>query len=258
MTPLVLLPGMMCDERLFASQINELSKRREVHFAKITDHETISELASDVLNNAPPVFALAGLSMGGIVAMEIVSQAPERVERLALLDTNPLAELPDVLKRRGPQIDAIKKGHLKNIYKDEWKQRKYSSYPFARRHYLPNNAIVNTELFGEYGGLLGTSAMMQRGCCFKCAFCVYNVPGYIQPKSNQMVEEEIEYLKREYKIQGLNLRDEIAIPLAPKVAAGFLDAIGRTNLKWRGQTKVGASKGKMVTREVLKLAAESG
>jgi len=121
MTPLVLLPGMMCDERLFASQINELSKRREVHFAKITDHETISELASDVLNNAPPFFALAGLSMGGIVAMEIVSQAPERVERLALLDTNPLAELPDVLKRRGPQIDAIKNGQLKEIIRDEMK-----------------------------------------------------------------------------------------------------------------------------------------
>ena len=121
MTPLVLLPGMMCDERLFASQINELSKRREVHFAKITDYETISELASNVLNNAPPVFALAGLSMGGIVAMEIVSQAPERVERLALLDTNPLAELPDVLKRRGPQIDAIKNGQLKEIIRDEMK-----------------------------------------------------------------------------------------------------------------------------------------
>ena len=61
-----------------------------------SDHETISELAADVLNNAPPVFALAGLSMGGIVAMEVLSQASERVERLALLDTNPLAELSDV------------------------------------------------------------------------------------------------------------------------------------------------------------------
>ena len=121
MTPLVLLPGMMCDERLFAPQISELSKQREVHFVQISDYETISELAADVLNNAPPVFALAGLSMGGIVAMEIVSQAPERVERLALLDTNPLAELPDVLKRRGPQIDAIKNGQLKEIIRDEMK-----------------------------------------------------------------------------------------------------------------------------------------
>ena len=121
MTPLVLLPGMMCDERLFAPQISELSKQREVHFVQISGHKTISELATDVLNNAPPVFALAGLSMGGIVAMEIVSQAPERVERLALLDTNPLAELPDVLKRRGPQIDAIKNGQLKEIIRDEMK-----------------------------------------------------------------------------------------------------------------------------------------
>ena len=58
MTPLVLLPGMMCDERLFAPQISELSKQREVHFVQISGHKTISELAADVLNNAPPVFAV--------------------------------------------------------------------------------------------------------------------------------------------------------------------------------------------------------
>ena len=121
MTPLVLLPGMMCDERLFAPQISELSKQREVHFAQISGHETITELATDVLNNAPPVFALAGLSMGGIVAMEVLSQAADRVERLALLDTNPLAELSDVAKRRGPQIDAVKNGELKEIIRDEMK-----------------------------------------------------------------------------------------------------------------------------------------
>ena len=121
MTPLVLLPGMMCDERLFAPQISELSKQREVHFAQISGHETISELAADVLNNAPPVFALAGLSMGGIVAMEVLSQASDRVERLALLDTNPLAELSDVRMRRGPQIDAVKNGQLKEIIRDEMK-----------------------------------------------------------------------------------------------------------------------------------------
>ena len=121
MTPLVLLPGMMCDERLFAPQISELSKQREVHFAQISGHETISELAADVLNNAPPVFALAGLSMGGIVAMEVLSQASDRVERIALLDTNPLAELSHVAKGRGPQIDAVKNGHLKEKIRDEMK-----------------------------------------------------------------------------------------------------------------------------------------
>lgn len=121
MTPLVLLPGMMCDERLFAPQISELSKQRDVHFVQISDYETISELAADVLNNAPPVFALAGLSMGGIVAMEVLSQASDRVERIALLDTNPLAELSDVAKRRGPQIDAVRNGQLKEIIRDDMK-----------------------------------------------------------------------------------------------------------------------------------------
>jgi pimeloyl-ACP methyl ester carboxylesterase len=59
--------------------------------------------------------------MGGIVAMEVLSQAADRVERLALLDTNPLAELSDVAKRRGPQIDAVKSGQLKEIIRDEMK-----------------------------------------------------------------------------------------------------------------------------------------
>ena len=60
-------------------------------------------LAAAVLAHAPPRFALAGLSMGGIVAMEIVARPPTRVERLALLDTNPLAETPGA-GRRAPQI----------------------------------------------------------------------------------------------------------------------------------------------------------
>ncbi len=155
-------------------------------------------------------------------------------------------------------INDIRHNRLQKTYKEDWRQRKYADYPFARRHYLPERAIVNRDLFGEHGSLLGTSAMLQRGCSFRCAFCVYNVPGYIQMKTNDSIEEEIEYLKREYHIEGLNLRDEIAIPLAPKLAQKFLEALGRGNIKWRGQTKVGANKDKMVTREILKLASESG
>ena len=96
LTPLVFLPGMMCDERLFGPQIAALSADREVRFAPISDHDTVQALAAEVLANAPPNFALAGLSMGGIVAMEVVAQAPDRVEKIALLDTNPRAELPAV------------------------------------------------------------------------------------------------------------------------------------------------------------------
>jgi pimeloyl-ACP methyl ester carboxylesterase len=121
MTPLVLLPGMMCDARLYAPQIAAFSATRPVHCAPIGAHDSMQALARDVLENAPPRFALAGLSMGGIVAMEVMAQAPERVTHLALLDTNPRAELPDVQARRGPQIDAVQNGHLREVMRDEMK-----------------------------------------------------------------------------------------------------------------------------------------
>ena len=100
MTPLILLPGMMCDGRLFGPQIAALGQIREVRVAPISGHTSTAALAAEVLAHAPPRFALAGLSMGGIVAMEVLAQAPDRIERLALLDTNPRAELPEVQARR--------------------------------------------------------------------------------------------------------------------------------------------------------------
>lgn len=121
MTPLVLLPGMMCDARLFLPQISALSADRAVMVAPIGRADTMAELARAVLVTAPPRFALAGLSMGGIVAMEVVRQAPERVTRLALLDTNPLAEAEAVKQRRTPQMEAAKAGRLRDVMRDEMK-----------------------------------------------------------------------------------------------------------------------------------------
>ncbi|WP_371170084.1 alpha/beta fold hydrolase [Aliiroseovarius sp. 2305UL8-7] len=129
MTPLVLLPGMMCDARLFAPQIAAFSGRRTVICAPISGRSSIEELASDILADSPPRFALAGLSMGGIVAMEILRQAPERVERIALLDTNPLAETDEVKARRFPQMMAVKEGNLSTIMRDEMKPHYLSDGP---------------------------------------------------------------------------------------------------------------------------------
>ena len=120
MTPLVLLPGMMCDARLFTPQINALSVKRAVHVAPIHGAD-MHQIAATILAHAPPRFALAGLSMGGIVAMEILRQAPARVERLALLDTNPLAELPEAQARRQPQIAKVQRGDLIAVMRDEMK-----------------------------------------------------------------------------------------------------------------------------------------
>ena len=121
MTPLVLLPGMMCDARMFAPQIAALGRDREITVGDITGHDTMHGLATSVLATAPKRFALAGLSMGGIVAMEVVRLAPQRVTRLALLDTNPLAETPVMRDRRTPQIENVKAGRLRAVMRDEMK-----------------------------------------------------------------------------------------------------------------------------------------
>lgn len=119
--PLVLLPGMMCDARLFAPQVRVISKQRDVTVGVISEHSSMETLAAAVLAGAPPVFALGGLSMGGIVAMEVVRQAPDRVAKLALLDTNPLAEVPEMKARRGPQMDKAQAGHLDQVLREEMK-----------------------------------------------------------------------------------------------------------------------------------------
>ncbi|NRB36467.1 MAG: alpha/beta fold hydrolase [Rhodobacteraceae bacterium] len=117
--PLVLIPGMMCDARLFAPQIAALSQTRRVITLLPTDHDSMADLARDLLAKAPSRFALCGLSMGGIVAMEMLRQAPNRVARLALLDTNSRAEMPATQDKRAPQMAAVRQGHLARIMREE-------------------------------------------------------------------------------------------------------------------------------------------
>lgn len=112
---------MMCDARLFGPQIDALSGRLPILVCPIGGHDTIAAIAAEILSYAPPRFALAGLSMGGIVAMEILRQAPDRVARLALLDTNPLAEQEAAKARRAPQMAAVRAGQLRDVMRDEMK-----------------------------------------------------------------------------------------------------------------------------------------
>ncbi|MCH2095070.1 MAG: alpha/beta hydrolase [Rhodobacteraceae bacterium] len=121
MPPLILLPGMMCDARLYGPQIAEFSGLHALHLAPIGAQDTVEKLAADILRDAPPSFALVGLSMGGIVAMEVLRQAPDRVAKIALLDTNPLAEKADVKKRRAPQMAKVLAGGLRAVMQEEMK-----------------------------------------------------------------------------------------------------------------------------------------
>ena len=84
--PLLLLPGTVCDTRLFAPLLKRLALP-VTRVIDMTGETTTPDLAKRILAEAPERFSLLGFSLGGIVALEMVAQAPERVARLALVDT---------------------------------------------------------------------------------------------------------------------------------------------------------------------------
>jgi pimeloyl-ACP methyl ester carboxylesterase len=151
--PLVLLPGMMCDARLFAPQITDLSRDHAVMVAPITQGERIEEIASGLLDVLPAKFALAGLSMGGIVAMELLRRAPERITRLALMDTNPLAETPQTAAAYEPMIIGARAGRLDEVLRG-----------FMKPDYLapgPQRLAVLNQIY-EMGRDLGPEVLVRQ------------------------------------------------------------------------------------------------
>lgn len=128
--PVVFLPGMMCDARLFGPQIAELSSERAVMVAPVCVGDRIEEIASNILTSTPQKFALAGLSMGGIVAMEVLRRAPDRITRIALMDTNCLSETPQVAAAREPQIVRVKTGQLAEVMREEMKPNYLADGPY--------------------------------------------------------------------------------------------------------------------------------
>ena len=139
-TPLVLLPGLMCDEHQWRHQVEYFSPKREVLVMPLVGASSMGELAKHVLQQAPASFALAGLSMGGILAFEIVRQAPERVTALALLDCTYLPDTPEKVERRNRQIDDVRKGQLQQVLKDELKPN-YLAQALQQDQRRTSNAI---------------------------------------------------------------------------------------------------------------------
>ena len=90
-----MLPGMMCDERLFAPQISAFENRYEIIVPRLDRPASIEGMARRILDEIrTPTFNLMGLSIGGIAAMSMVGLSPQRVSRLALFDTNHQADAP--------------------------------------------------------------------------------------------------------------------------------------------------------------------
>jgi pimeloyl-ACP methyl ester carboxylesterase len=101
---LVLLPGLVNDARVWRGVAERLADVASVQVADLATRDTMGALADDVLAGAPPRFAVAGLSMGGYCALEIVARAPERVIALALVDTSARPDTPEGRASREGQI----------------------------------------------------------------------------------------------------------------------------------------------------------
>ena len=160
-------------------------------------------------------------------------------------------------------IKDINNSDLKKIYEQKG-PIDINNYPFPSRRYLPKSTIARKGLISVkkkkgYEDLLSTTVIFSRGCPYSCSFCA--MPNYsyrkfntgIRYRSPDLIEKEIEYLKHDYSIKGINLLDEIGIPLNKKQAISHFEAIGRTGIIWRGQCRVDG-----ITPELAKLARESG
>jgi pimeloyl-ACP methyl ester carboxylesterase len=113
--PTVLVPGLLCSPRLYAEQIPELWRLGPVTVALHTRDDSVGAIARRILAGAPPRFALAGLSMGGYVCLEILRQAPQRVAKLALLDTTARPDAPEQSEQRRAQIEMARSGRLAEV-----------------------------------------------------------------------------------------------------------------------------------------------
>jgi len=130
--PVVLVPGLTCSARLYADQIPALWRFGPVMVADHRRDDSMAAIARRILANAPPRFALVGLSMGGYIAFEIMRQAPARVAKLALLDTGARPEAPEQTERRRTALALAKAGRYSEVL-----DLAYPVYVHRNRHGCP-------------------------------------------------------------------------------------------------------------------------
>ena len=135
---LVLVPGLLCDALLWSGQIEALGAEFKCWVADHTRSETMAGVAADVLRDAPfERFALAGLSMGGYIALEMMRQAAHRVDRLALLDTSARGDTPEQLEKRRGLVSLAERGRFIGVTR--------GLLPlFIHRNRLRDEKLVNT------------------------------------------------------------------------------------------------------------------
>jgi anaerobic magnesium-protoporphyrin IX monomethyl ester cyclase len=180
-----------------------------------------------------------------------------REECLDIFDTIILGDGEEVIQQ---VIKDIRASKLEKLYRQDVPVD-INLYLPPRRNFLPIAAIAKPDMLRlknnrAFDDLLGTTVIFSRGCPYHCHFCEMQLSEFsrgIRYRNANFVEDEIEYLKKEYQIKGINVLDEISIPLSSKKAIEHLEAIGRTDIFWRGQCRVDG-----LTPDIVRLASESG
>jgi pimeloyl-ACP methyl ester carboxylesterase len=153
-TPLVFVPGLLCDDRLWRHQAEHLADLADPMTADVTRGASVPEIARSVLDVSPERFALAGLSMGGYVALEIMRVAPERVARLALLDTSARADTSEQTATRRELIELSREGRFEEVprrllpnivHPDRLDDERLTSTVFAMAEAVGPEAFVRQE-----------------------------------------------------------------------------------------------------------------
>ena len=127
--PLVLIPGLMADARLFLPQLVQLGAGRAMQVALPTTGDTVEQMSEAILPGLPEKFALLGHGLGGDVALDIIRRIPDRVTRVVLMATDPLAEAPQAAAARESRIVASRAGRLAEAMAEE----------------IPASALADTE-----------------------------------------------------------------------------------------------------------------
>jgi len=118
--PLVLIPGVAADARLWFHQIVALSLARPVTVAPLPGLPSVEEMSAHLLPHLPDRCALAGAGLGGSVALDMLRRAPDRVAQLVLISTDPLAEAPAVAAAREARLIAARTGRLAEALAQEF------------------------------------------------------------------------------------------------------------------------------------------
>jgi pimeloyl-ACP methyl ester carboxylesterase len=119
-TPILLVPGLASSARIYALVIPALWRFGPVMIANHIRDDSIAAIARRILAEAPPRFALAGHSMGGYIAFEIIRQAGERVTKLALINTQARPDTPEATARRRAQMERARRGELRAVREESF------------------------------------------------------------------------------------------------------------------------------------------